>query len=149
MILAAILASLVCAATPVHGEPLPRSGVLAQLKWVQAAPPRAGIVGMLYAYDDRLEESIAPTFALWAHGHAPDGHATKILWLVRNTHAGLSIVIRGRLVGGTETFRQSFPVAGGGGGYPSIIVVPRAGCWRLDVSTGATRGTLVVKAVEP
>src|SRR5207248_8302058 len=44
VIFAAILASAICAATPVHGEPLPQTtNSLSALRWVQATPHRAGI----------------------------------------------------------------------------------------------------------
>ncbi len=148
MMLAALLASLACAATPVHGEPLPKSGSLSPLKWVQATPHKAGIVGMLFAYDASIAGD-PPHFALWAGGKAPPpGPNQKILWIVRNTHAYGSLVVRGIELGGMDAFRQSFSTVGGRE-YPSIVVIPSAGCWRLDVSNGGAKGTLVVQAVAP
>jgi hypothetical protein len=152
MMLAALLASVVCAATPVHGEPLPKSGSLSGLRWVQATPKRAGIVGMLFAFDVHIAGE-PPQLALWAGGKAPPpGPNQKILWIVRNTHASGTIVVRGFEIGGMDAFRQSFTEVGGSGvegrQYASIVNVPHAGCWRLDVSSGRAKGALVVQVVE-
>jgi hypothetical protein len=157
--IAALLAAAVCAASPVHGEPLPQSGSLAGLRWVQATPQRAGIVGMLFAYDPMLEPlSALPDFALWAHGQkpGPGGWSMKILWIVRNVHAGRSIVVRGRQLDGARTFRQAFaavtdasPQPAKGFEYASIVNLPSGGCWRLTVTSGGARGTLVARGVEP
>jgi hypothetical protein len=159
MILAALLAAAACAATPVHGEPLPQSGSLSMLRWVQATPRRAGIVGVLFAYDARLQTAAEPpTLALWSGGTAPPPNqfAMKILWIVRNVHASGTLAVRGRELGGTRTFRAQFqrvfdasPQPAKGAEYASIVNVPAPGCWRLDVSTGGARGSLVVRVVEP
>jgi hypothetical protein len=154
MMLAALLASVVCAATPVHGEPLPKSGGLSQLKWVQATPHRAGIVGMLFAFDAQIS-GVPPMFSLWAGGKAPPpGPNQKILWIVRNTHATGTLVVRGRNLATGETFRDSFnrvfdasPAPAEGREYASIVNVPHAGCWRLDVVSGGAKGSLIVRVV--
>jgi hypothetical protein len=154
MMLAALIASVACAATPVHGEPLPQSGALSQLKWVQATPHRAGIVGMLFAYDARIAGD-PPHFALWAGGKAPPpGPNQKILWIVRNTHASGMLAVRGRNLATGETFRDSFvqvydasPAPAQGHEYASIVNVPHSGCWRLDVSSGGAKGSLIVQVV--
>jgi len=155
-VIAALLATA-CLATAVHGEPLPQSGMLSGLRWVQASPHRAGIVGLLWGYDARLEAPDIPTFALWTRGVAPEGWATKILWIIRNVHARGAITISGRDLRGTGTFTQRFqqvsdasadPAAGYE--YASIVIIPHAGCWRLDVSAGPrVRGTFIVRAVSP
>jgi len=154
--LAALVAAAVCAATPEHGEPLPQSGALSSVKWVQATPHRAGIVGLLAAFDEKTAGT-PPRFGLWAGGRAPGGGPNqKILWIVRNVGLDAYITIRGRELGGTATFRQQFTVVTDGSSQPakgteyaSIIVIPHAGCWRLDVSTGRAKGSLIVKAVAP
>lgn len=147
-----------CLATAVHGEPLPESGTLSQLPWVQAVPHRAGIVGVLFAYDPRLETAGSPTFALWTSGAAPEGSpAMKILWIARNVHAAGRIVVSGRELTGTGRFTQRFAAVtdassqpARGVEYASIVKIPHAGCWQLDVSAGArVRGSFAVRAVSP
>lgn len=156
MMLAALFAAVACAATPVHGEPLPKSGVLSELKWVQATPQRAGIVGMLFAYDSAIAGEPS-RFALWAGGKAPPpGPNQKILWIVRNPRASGALVVRGTDLGDADTFRESFghvhdasAQPAQGGEYASIVNVPHAGCWRLDVSSGRVKGWLIVEVVAP
>jgi len=154
--LAALVASVACAATPVHGESLPQSGSLAGVKWVQATPHKAGIVGMLFAYDAKISGD-PPRFSLWAGGKepAPGQRNQKILWIVRNPHSAPSIVVRGFEIGGMDGFKESFNEVGqigrgiSGREYASIVTVPHAGCWRLDVTTGRAKGSFVVQVVEP
>jgi hypothetical protein len=152
MMLAAALVSLACAATPVHGEPLPQSGSLSQLKWVQATPHRAGLVGMLWAFDKDIAGD-PPRLALWAGGKAPGtGPNQKILWVIRNRGETGTITVRGTQLGGTGgRFKQEFHAVGAtdpaGSLYASIVNVPHAGCWRLDVSSGRVKGSLVVQVV--
>jgi hypothetical protein len=151
VILAAALVSLACAATPVHGAPFPKSGGLSQLKWVQATPHRAGLVGMLWAFDADISGD-PPRLTLWAGGKAPGtGPNQKILWVIRNRGEAPTIVVRGTQVGGTDRFVQRFHAVGAtepqGTSYASIVNVPHAGCWRLDVSSGRVKGSLVVQVV--
>ena len=151
MIAALAAAAVLCAATPVHGAPAPHVEVgLASLKWVQATPKRNGLFGMLFGYDARLVDPARPTFALWTNGQAPEGWYTKVLSLVPLGRGDGELVIRGRSLDGSGgTFEQRFKRAGGGGGYPSIVELPSAGCWRLDVRTSGLKGSLVVRAVAP
>jgi hypothetical protein len=154
--IAALLAAA-CLATPVQAAPLPQSGGMSGLRWVQASPHRAGIVGILWAYDVRLEESQAPTFALWTGGAAPEGWAMKILWIIRNVHATSVIAIHGAALSGPGSFSERFnqvydmsPEPASGKEYASTVDIPQAGCWRLDVSAGSrVRGSFIVRAVSP
>jgi hypothetical protein len=148
-----------CGGTPVHLEPLPASGGLSKLPWVQALAHRSGIVGLIFGYDPNLQTDVTrPTFALWTGGVAPaGGSAMKVLWIVRNPHAAIDLVVRGQKIGG----RRSFVVARGGivhdastapaegFEYPSIVNIPSAGCWRLTVRSGAVVGSLIVAAYRP
>lgn len=148
-----------CSGTVVRLDPLPGGGELSKLPWVQALPNRSGIVGMIFGYDAKLQTDVGrPRFALWTGGTAPaGGPAMKVLWIVMNPHLGLSILVHGQKLGG----RRSFVVARGsitqdassapaeGFEYPSIVNIPSPGCWRLTVSSGAVKGSLVVAAYRP
>jgi hypothetical protein len=149
-VIAALAAAAVCAATPVHAAPYPHveSG-LSQLKWVQAGPKRGRITGFLFGYDPRLVDAHAPAFSLWTNGTAPEGWATKVLWRVPLGRGDRELVIRGRSLDDGGTFEQRSVRAGGGAGYPSIVTLPSAGCWRLEVRTGGVKASFVVKAVAP
>ncbi len=148
-----------CPATHVHREALPRSGDLSHLAWVQATPRRAGIVGVLFGTEPKFVDVPNPVFTLYAHGRSPTGYATKILWIIRNSHAGGRVDVRGRQLDGRAVFFDRFsevsdasPHPAAGHEYASIIDLPAAGCWRLTVDSSTdrrVRGTLVVRAVAP
>ncbi len=146
-----------CPATAVHLDQLPQAGDLSDLRWVQAQPLRAGIVGMLFAWDPALQnDPTRPTFALHARGRGPNGASAKVLWIIRNSRVSGTLTIRGSELGGSATFRQQFQVVYDASAHPakgfeyaSIVNVPFAGCWRLSVQSGRASGSLVVRVVEP
>jgi hypothetical protein len=78
---------------------------------------------------------VAVLFAHPLRQHRKDGSNNKILWVAQaattspDPTASATLVITARLDGTDTTVTRE--VAGGPG--PSIIDVPRAGCWRLDL----------------
>jgi hypothetical protein len=150
--IAALLASLTCAATPIHYETLPRSGSLNGIPWVQGSPLRRGFFGLLYAYDKEL----GPNFALYTRGQSPHGHIEKVLWIVRNRYAGGWLTVRGHEIGGTATFRQRFKEVIDASEEPAVghefasnVVLPDAGCWRLTVQSGRrAKATFIVEGFD-
>lgn len=78
---------------------------------------------------------VAVLFAHPLRQHRKDGSNNKILWVARaattspNPTAPATLVITATLDGTDTTVTRE--VAGGPG--PSIIDVPQAGCWRLDL----------------
>ncbi|MBO3749358.1 hypothetical protein J5X84_25040 [Streptosporangiaceae bacterium NEAU-GS5] len=74
-------------------------------------------------------------------GTTPSGANTKILWIVRDSTGPLTI--NGSAPGGAGFTQQ----VEGGGSYPSIVDVPRGGCWTLDASVSGERvGSIVLPA---
>jgi hypothetical protein len=67
------------------------------------------------------------------------GRANKILW-VANPAAGATgpLAIDARLEGSTEVVHREVP----GGPGPSIVDMPRAGCWRLTLAWAGQTDTL-------
>jgi hypothetical protein len=123
-----------CDATPV-GEDF----------WVKVRPLRSGISG---GWGWKTPEGGA---LLYTGGTTPTGGNTKVLW--RGRRLGGELVVTGSRLDGEATFRQAFKGAGGQPGYwPSIVVVPEAGCWLLTVrivgQTGAA-GIVVARVVSP
>jgi hypothetical protein len=116
--------------------------------WVTAGRGAASIRGTLYSPysatlgDARVREAAGLT--LYA------GRMYKIAWLPR-TWPGQAryLVVEGRKTDGTGTFRQRFQRAFSPRFFPSGIVMPSAGCWRLTLRSGGRRWTLDVAAVEP
>jgi len=127
-----------CAASPVHVAPLPTGldpvgGSL--MTWIGTNDFAAVL---FYSRDG------SPIMT--AGGKMPDGSNTKILWLVRDPVEG-QLTIRGSTPAGGKTFVQRVE---GGGNYPSIVVVPNAGCWTLEASlAGRKVGEITVPVRDP
>jgi hypothetical protein len=92
-------------------------------------------------------------FRLHVGKYRDEGLFQKILWSVpASRRAGGQLVVRGRTLFGHErTFVQRFPQAGTEDQarryYPSTIIPPSAGCWRLTLTTGRLRNALVVRVI--
>jgi hypothetical protein len=72
--------------------------------------------------------------------------STKILWVAQRSSA--RAVVTGRRLDGNGRFTQHLSRAGKGQ-FPSIIHVPAAGCWKLNVRSGRSHASIVVRAIEP
>lgn len=84
-------------------------------------------------------ELVAIIFADPLRAPAALGMTNKILWVSKDQTTGTApLIITGRLEGGTSTMQTT--VTGGPG--PSIIDVPAAGCWQLDLSWGPHKDTI-------
>jgi hypothetical protein len=143
-----------CMSTLVQYAPAPAASQGTEgLPWIQASPASAGLIGQLYFYPGTTwQESALPRARIYPSGHRPDGGATKILWSARLSGTSTELVVSGKRLDAPGKFIQHFPVAGGGGssvGYPSIIAIPRPGCWRLDLVSGTRRAYVTLLAVKP
>ncbi|MET8155725.1 hypothetical protein ABZT47_05085 [Sphaerisporangium sp. NPDC005289] len=74
----------------------------------------------------------------------PTDPANKILWYVRQPRDGHPLEITARPKGArAPVVRVSVPADSGPGEiYPSIVEVPSAGCWALDLSWGSNHDSL-------
>lgn len=80
-----------------------------------------------------------------AGGKMAPGTNTKILWWVQGA-GNESLVIRGKEATTGRTYTQR--VEGiGGGQFPSVPVVPAAGCWTLTETVGQDTAGAVTVAV--
>jgi hypothetical protein len=66
---------------------------------------------------------------------------------------GRNLVVEGQRLDAPGTFRETFAAIGyaGAGGAPSfasIIVMPKPGCWRLNLTTGQLRAHVDFRAVK-
>jgi hypothetical protein len=139
-----MLGAAACVATPVRTDTHPLLG--SGSRWVSAPP----IIGQLWG-----GEIVDGRFALYAGGRNPGGWNEKILWIVPQRHrwkAGGQLALTGRL-GGVVRYRARFWGATSdqtpGLLFPSIVALPRAGCWSLTLTTGRIKVRLVVLAQEP
>lgn len=113
------------------------------LPWMKAEPTSSGIVAHLFF--------VSPEFAtthtygpLHTGGGYPDGRSTKILWSIANPNTSAALEITGKKLSAVdEIFQQTFPMASSPqGDYPSIVNVPTAGCWQLQLTSGTDTATV-------
>ena len=130
-----------CRAAPVHWEWNAR---VQGVPWIAAGPAKTRLEGVLFGYrylgDGRVNQS--ERVVLLA------GRAVKIAWYSKQW-GGSRLVITGRRLAGTGSFRQAFRATLGEGWYPSGLTVPTAGCWELTLKTEGWTRRLVVRAVDP
>ncbi len=111
-------------------------------RWVRLVPARSGISA---GWAWRTEEGGA---LLYAGGRTPDGGNTKVLW--RATRSGGQLVLRGRQLDSTGTFRQTANEVSPSAHWPSIVVVPKPGCWLLTAhGIGEAAGIVVARVLPP
>jgi hypothetical protein len=140
--LAAVLASA-CLSAPVHYGPPPTPGAPPTIPWIHVGP----VTGYLFYYgSDGPWKTQTDRALITTGGGPPGGYATKILWHVR--HGSGRITVRGRRLDAPGQFAQKFR-ASGSRSYPSIVVVPSSGCWRLTVTSRRHVGRFVFEALSP
>jgi hypothetical protein len=129
---------------------------LDDIAWVGGTPGRYRLRGLLWYWPPRWREQHVGRVRIYLHGKAPQGWTTKILWAFlgepAKTRAGGELIVRGQRLDGRGTFTQRFGAIGydgqdGAPSYASIIDVPKPGCWRLQLTTGQVRSTVVFRAV--
>lgn len=131
-----------CLATPVYQG---GQGNLSGIPWLQAQPISSGIRGYLFYAQSATTKSGTYRF-LHTGGGYPDGSATKILWIVDHPQASGPLQIDGtNLSPPGKIFHQTIE---GSGEIPSIVVVPSAGCWRLQITSGSANGIIILWVVE-
>jgi hypothetical protein len=133
-----------CEATPVHFTAGGARG-LSGVPWVRSG---RAFRGFLFSYaselaDGRVNQSSGAV--LYTRG-GTRAFSTKILWVADRPRA--TAIIRGRQLDGSSRFSQKLSRAGGGG-FPSIIRIPAAGCWKLAIRSGPSHGSIVVRAIDP
>jgi hypothetical protein len=112
--------------------------------WIAASPARARIYGAFSVSLPGVEGA-----AIYAGGRFPDGRTnTKVLWLVDDPHTALTVT--GRRLDARGSFRQVVEAAASPAyAFPSILVVPEAGCWLLRLRTSGSGGVVVMRALAP
>jgi hypothetical protein len=130
---------------------------LGGLPWIRGEPRGTGLVGLLWYWPRSWHERRVRRARIYTGGVAPEGYSTKILWAFVGRSArgrgGSLLVVRGERLDGSGSFRQEFAAISysgqnGAPSYASIVDVPSAGCWRLRLSTGSLRASVVLQAVQ-
>jgi hypothetical protein len=112
--------------------------------WVRSSPPGSGISATFSVTIPGIEGA-----AIYVGGRSPDGGNTKILWLIGSNARDGQIRVRGARLDGPESFQFSASAAlGPPGAYPSIPVIPTAGCWLFVIRSGSVGGVMVFRAID-
>jgi hypothetical protein len=107
--------------------------------WALARPRSSGIKG------GWPWQGFGPA-RLTTHGHDGD-NKMKVPWWIESGGPSLDLV--GTRLDASGSFRQAFSEAlSPAGVYPSIVDIPAAGCWLLQLRTGKLAGAIVVRAVD-
>jgi hypothetical protein len=148
-----------CSPSRVHYSRYPGgAGDLAGLPWVAGSPSATGLVGLLWYWPDSWRQQGLQSAQIPIGGTTAQGFSTKILWAFLGRSArnggGARMVVTGSRLDALGTFRQSFsPIwyhgQQGAPSFASIIDVPAAGCWQLNLVSGKLRGSVVFRAVNP
>ena len=124
--------------------------------WVGGSPGRYRLRGLLWYWPASWREQQVDRAQIYVGGEAPQGWSTKILWAFlgepAKRQAEGELVVRGRRLDGRGSFTQRFAPIGyegqnGAPSFASIVDIPTPGCWRLRLTTGRVRVSVVFRAV--
>jgi hypothetical protein len=134
-----------CVGARVHYEPGPHRD-LRRLPWIAAGRSGSEVVGYLFYYTAELRSGAR--LRIYPGGELPGGGSTKILWVPRRPLSS-TLSILGRRLDGAGTFREDARSARGPSGivFPSIVDVPRSGCWLVTVRNGRRSARFAVDAI--
>jgi hypothetical protein len=142
--------SATCSSALVHyGRPPAGAlsvGVPPDLPWIATGSKE--VTGSMFYYRSPVFSHRMRRAVIGVGGRAGGGGATKILWWVQG-HGAASLMVTGQRLDAAGSFRQTIPGPSPGRNvfFPSIITVPTAGCWRLELQAGSTTGSVTLKAV--
>lgn len=143
-----------CPATPIYWGGKANAFVSSEIPWIQAQPASSGIMGHLFYSPFTLAEKNTYRFLHTGGANPVDGTNTKILWTIEHPAISGMLQIDGtNLSSPGKTFHQTInPDAGSTAvlsqnQYPSIVVVPSAGCWQLHITSGQASGTITMWVV--
>jgi hypothetical protein len=158
--IAAAFAALACSSAPLHAAPYPgHAPGLGRLPWVSGSPASVGLVGLVWYWPKAWTAAGYRTARIYTGGTTPGtktGPNMKILWAFLSAPAkrayahssATTLVVKGtRLDGLGRTWQRFAPIgyAGedGAPSWASIIDLPTPGCWRLRLTSGPLRATVV------
>jgi hypothetical protein len=155
---AAATAPAACEPARVRYRPYPGGDArLSGIPWVSGEPASTGLVGLLWYWPEEWRAKRLREARIYTGGVAPQGWNDKILWAFVAASArgrgGSELVVVGRRADGQAEFSDRFAAISysgqeGAPSYASIIDVPTAGCWRLELATGRLRAHVDLLAVK-
>ena len=143
-----------CSATPVYQGGKANAFVSSEIPWIEAQPTSSGIMGHLFYTPFTLAEKGTYRFLHTGGANPADGTNMKILWTIEHPSISEMLQIDGtNLSNPGKTFHQTInpdadaTVVLSQSQYPSIVVVPGAGCWQLRITSGQASGTITMLVV--
>lgn len=115
---------------------------------LQDGPPpvwaRSGFTGTVYPphATSRSGDVVAIVWGQLAAPPAAD-HNNKILWVARGDGGSFEMTVTAHLEGTDRVVTQSIPVG------PSIVDMPAAGCWRMDLQIGNRHDEIALRWTKP
>jgi hypothetical protein len=126
-----------CAATSISRGEAPA--------WLDQASGHNSPVGVPFAIDG-AQTVVGFLFGNPLRAGHPENPANKILWIVRFPRDGSDLTINAHPEGSATPVVKVVQPANSGPGeiYPSIVDMPTAGCWVMDLAWGSHRATLAL-----
>lgn len=127
-----------------------------RIPWLRGRPAGSGLAALLWYWPPEWTDGYRRGAAIYTGGEMPQGWSTKVLWAfvgpAQKGRGGRRLTVKGTRLDAHGTFTQRFGAISYGGqrrapSFASIIDVPEAGCWRLDLSTASLRASVVVRAI--
>lgn len=124
--------------------------------WLAGRPAGSGLAAILWYWPAEWTRPHRSGAAIYTGGEMPQGWSTKVLWTwvgrAQRGRGGHQLTVTGTRLDAHGSFTQRFGAISYGGqnrapSFASIIDVPSAGCWRLDVSTAQLRASVVLRAL--
>lgn len=117
-----------------------------KIPWIATSASSSRGAGFLFYYGATMFRNRPERAIITTNGKVDALVGTKILWWIQN--GGSRLVVTGKQLDGTDSFRQDVPaLAPGAVSYPSIISVPTPGCWELTLVSGTVSATVVFRAI--
>jgi hypothetical protein len=146
-----------CPSALVHYSPYPGGAPgLGAIPWVRATSRGLGLVALLWYWPSEWRAKQIDRAVISPGGKTPGGFNTKIMWAflsdkAKRTFNGGNLIVRGRRLDGPgKTWQQFVPIGydgqNGAPSYASIISVPAAGCWRLQIGAGGLHASVIFEA---
>jgi hypothetical protein len=113
--------------------------------WVDVAGGHNNPAGVPFTMDQ--SQSVAGfVFGYPLRAGHPENPANKILWVVRLPRGGSDLTVTAHPLGATTPVVKVVQPADSGPGeiYPSVVDVPTAGCWVLNLAWGSHRAVLAL-----
>lgn len=141
-----LLAAAICPVSHMHYTPDPAaSGGLREIPWIETS--NGVFRAHLFYYGSTPWAKSKPLGARIFTTHVKRPVNPKVLWIPRHPSGARTMLIRGRRLDASGSFTRREHVVSGGA-FPSYVLVPQAGCWRVTVISGKLSGSVVFAAVD-